>query len=46
MECTKVGFLLALRQPHSLVSSVGAAHWPRGPGVNPVYVVTPACVIY
>lgn len=50
MQCTKVGFLLALHQPPSLVSSVGTAHWPRGspevPGVNPVYVVTLACVVY
>lgn len=54
MQCTKAErFLLALLQPHSLISSMGAASQPslakrepRGPRVNPVYVVTPACVIY
>lgn len=49
----EVGVLFALLQPHSLVGSMGAASQPslakrepRGLGVNPVSVVTPACVIY
>lgn len=53
MQCTKGELLFALLQPHSLVGGMGAASQPspakrepRGPGENPIYVVTPPCIIY